>query len=120
MSNYNNYTIFYGYCINEKFNYIHEIEESDEKFWDGIPEFSLNYSNNKVGYKIVKDLLGKEELYFGVELYSFDEYSNPDSKCFKIDDLKHKFIQEINNKYYQLFNEVPDKELEICFICESV
>ena len=120
MSIYNRYTLFYGYCINEKFNYINDIEQSNEKFWDGIPEFSLNFTNVKVGYKIVKDLLGKEELYFGVELLSFDEYCNVESKCFDMDDLKHKFVQEIANKYYHLFNEIPEKELQICFISESV
>ena len=89
MSNYMRVTLFFGYCINEKFEQINNIEESEEKYWDGIPEFSLNYCNNKVGYKIVKDNLGKEELYFGVELYSCDENEFDDSRCYKIDDIKH-------------------------------
>lgn len=120
MSINNHYTILYGYCVNEKFKQINDIENSEEKYWDGIPEFSLNYGNNKAGYKIVKDCLGKEELYFGVELISFDEYFDSKSHCFEIDEIKHKYIHEINNKYYHLFKEVPEKELQICFVCECI
>ena len=120
MANYNNYTLFYGYCIDEKFDYIKNFEDSEEKYWDGIPEFSLNYNKNKVGYKIVKDNIGTEELYFGVKLCSLDEYSGISSKCYNLEELKQKYIQEINNKYYHLFNEVPDKELQICLISECL
>ena len=120
MSNYNRYTLFFGYCINEKFYTINQIEQSNENLWDGIPGYSLNYGNNKIGYKIVKDCLGKEELYFGVELCACDEFYDCGSKIFNIDEIKHKYIHEINNKYYHLFNEVPDKDLEICFISECI
>lgn len=120
MSNYNQFTILYGYCINDKFDYINDIENSEEKYWDGIPEFSLNYRNIKVGYKIVKDNCGKEELYFGVELYSCDEYDCGDSKCFNVVDLRERYLLDINKRYFELFKELPNRETEFCFICENV
>jgi hypothetical protein len=121
MSNYNKYTLFYGYCVDEKWDLINDIENSKEEFWDGIPEFSLNHSNNQIGYKIVKDNLGREELYFGVKLYVWDEYQDISSKAFKIDNLQIKYEKQINEKYEQLFNEKPEnKRLSICIVCECI
>lgn len=119
MANYNNYTFIYGYCIDEKFDYINEIENSSEEFWDGIPEFSLNYGTNKIGYKIVKDNIGREELYFGVKLYSFDEYEDGNSKSFNLVDLQEKYLLDINKKYLEMFKELPNRHTQLCFVCES-
>ena len=120
MANENNYTILLGYCINEKFDDINEIEESSEAMWDGIPEYSLNYSNNTIGYKIVKDNVGREELYFGIELYHFDEFEDVCSRYWNIDFLKRNFEKQINDKYFKLFNEKPVSQLCICCIHECL
>ena len=113
-----NYTLFYGYCVNEKFDKVKELQESNEKFWDGIPEFSLNYFNNKIGYKLVNDNYGKEELYFGVELCRFDNYDESSGYHICYDSLKELYLKEIDEKYFKLFNERPSGKPQICLISE--
>ena len=120
MSNYMSYTMFFGYRIDEKFDEIKAKQESCERFWDGIPEFSLNYSNNKIGYKLVNDCLGKEELYFGVALYKFDEYDESMGYHICYDSLKELYLKQIDEKYFSLFNERPNGKPEICLISECV
>ena len=73
MSNYMSYTMFFGYRVDEKLGYVLELEKQPECF-DGVPEYSLNLEYVRIGYKKVQDNLGKEELYFGVALYDYDEY----------------------------------------------
>ena len=120
MSNYMSYTMFFGYRIDEKFDEIKAKQESDEKFWDGIPEFSLNYIGNKIGYKLVCDCLGKEELYFGVELYRFDKYNESSGFAICYDSLKELYLKEIDEKYFKLFNERPSVKPQIYLISESL
>lgn len=120
MSNYMNYTLFYGYCVNEKFDKVKELQESNEKFWDGVPEFSLNYSNNEIGYKLVNDNIGNEGLYFGVELYECDEYNSGISRSFDLEKLEEMYLDKIKKKYISFFNELPNGKPRICFICECL
>ena len=120
MSNYMSYTMFFGYRIDEKFDEIKAKQESDEKFWDGIPEFSLNYISNKIGYKLVCDCSGKEELYFGVELYQFDEYNESGGFAICYDSLKEFHLKAIDEKYFRLFNERPSGKPEIYVISECL
>ena len=119
MSISNHYTVLYGYCINDKFDLINNIENSEDRYNDGIPEFSLNYYNNKVGYKIVKDCIGREELYFGVLLKTFEDCEDVNSKCYDIEELIDKYFNQINVKYRELFKENPQTNIKMCFICES-
>lgn len=121
MSNTQTYTLFVGYNVYEKYDYIKELEYSKEEYYAGIPDFSLNYINNKVGYKLVNDSIGREELWFGIALNEFDEYEEHMSAIqYDLSNLESKYKELIDKKYYELFKEKPKGNLKISIIFETI
>ena len=56
------YTIaMVGYDISHLSGYIRELEEADDDKWiDGIPEYSLNCTDNEIGYEhVTRKMFGK-------------------------------------------------------------
>ena len=96
----NNYTIaMVGYDISHLSGYIRQIEETtsdDDGTWiDGIPEYSLNFPKNKIGY----DSWTKS--MFGIKLIDLDDVETTEDgtfETFPISDIE-KHRAEIWNRY---------------------
>lgn len=80
-----------GYDISNLSGYIRELEESNEKWEDGIPAYSLNFTNNNIGYDChTKSMFG--EVIFDTDDAGATEEGTGTKYCIEDFDKKRKAI----------------------------
>ena len=87
--------IMIGYDISPLTSYIRELENSDDNFCDGIPEYSLNYSNNEIGY------CGASRKFFGQTLAYADDLDGDEDGLLTKFDLSE--LQEMENAIWEKY-----------------
>ena len=87
MSINTNVVAMIGYDISHLSGYIQQLEDGNEEWLDGIPEYSLNSTKNEIGYEPWTKQM------FGMEIFNFDDGDNHEEgigKSLSIDEMQER------------------------------